>query len=45
MLNEKLLQDSKDQLEPGLVDDGTGTKSVLTSVQVATEKKKEIVSI
>ena len=45
MLNEKWLQDSKNQLEPGLVDDGAGMKSVLTSVQVATEKKKEIVSI
>ena len=44
MLNEKLLQDSKNQLEPGLVDIVAGTKAVLASAQVAAEKK-EIVSI
>ena len=30
----------KNQLEPGLVDTGAGTKAVLASVQVATEKKR-----
>ena len=43
MLIQKI-QDSKNQLEPGLVDSGAGTKAVLASVQVAAEKKK-IVSI
>ena len=40
MLNEKWLQDSKNQLEPGLVDIGAGTKAVLASAQVAAEKKR-----
>ena len=40
MLNEKWLQDSKNQLEPGLDDIGAGTKAVLASSQVATEKTK-----
>ena len=44
ILNEKLLQDSKNQLEPGLVDIAAGMKAALASVQVAAEKK-EIVSI
>ena len=44
MLNEKWLQDSKNQLELGLVDIGASMKAVLASAQVATEKKK-IVSI
>ena len=41
MLNEKLLQDSKNQLEPGLVDIVAGTKAVLASAQVAAEKKRD----
>ena len=40
MLNEKWLQDSKNQLELGLVDIGASMKAVLASAQVATEKKK-----
>ena len=40
MLNEKWLQDSKNQVEPGLVDIGAGTKAVLASAQVAAEKKR-----
>ena len=40
MLNEKWLQDSKNQLEPGLDGIGAGTKAVLASSQVATEKTK-----
>ena len=39
MLNEKWLQDSKNQLEPDLVDIGAGTKAVLASAQIAAEKK------
>ena len=40
MLDEKWLQDSKNQLEPGLGDIGAGMKAVLASAQVATEKTK-----
>ena len=40
ILNEKWLQGSKNQLEPGLVDIGAGTKAVLASAQVAAEKKR-----
>ena len=40
MLNEKWLQDSKNQLEPGLVDIGAGTKAGLAIMQVAAEKKR-----
>ena len=40
MLNEKWLQDSKNQLEPGLVDIGAGTKAGLAFMQVAAEKKR-----
>ena len=39
MLNEIWLQDSKNQLEPGLIDIGAGMKAVLASMQVAAEKK------
>ena len=41
MLNEKWLQGSKNQLEPGLVDIGAATKAVLASAQVAAEKKRD----
>ena len=40
MLNEKWLQGSKNQLEPGLVDIGAATKAVLASAQDAAEKKR-----
>ena len=40
MLNEKWLQNSKTQLEPGLVGIGAETKAVLASVQVGAEKKR-----
>ena len=40
MLNEKWLQDSKNQVEPGLVDIGAGTKAGLAFMQVAAEKKR-----
>ena len=42
MLNGKWLQDSKNQLKPGLVDIGAGTKAVLAFAQVAAEKKKRL---
>ena len=45
MLNEKWLQGSKNQLEPGLVDIGAGTKAVLASAQVATEKKIVLIRV
>ena len=41
MLNGKWLQDSKNQLKPGLVDIGAGTKAVLAFAQVAAEKKRD----
>ena len=40
MLNEKWLQDSKNQLKPGLVDIGAGMKAVFASAQVSAKKKK-----
>ena len=40
MLNEIWLQDSKNQLEPGLIDIGAGMKAVLASMQVDAEKKR-----
>ena len=40
MLNEKWLQDSKTQLEPGLVGIGAETKAVLASTHVAAEKNR-----
>ena len=44
MLNEKLLEDAKNQLEPGLVDSGAGAKAVFATAQVATEEKTDCFS-
>ena len=40
MLNDKWLEESKNHLEPGLVDTGAGIKAVLASAQVTAEKKR-----
>ena len=40
MLKKKWVQDSKNQLKPGLVDIGAGMKTVLASAEVAAEKNR-----